>query len=144
MEHRKLRENFLGISGWVWGGKYRLERRLYLLQRITGLGILLYGMLHFIVMTFFRLPGESVYDTTMRFLANPAFRVGEYLVVAAVIYHAGNGARLILQELGFLLGRPVPPVFPYRDALQKRRPVVWTMGMIIVVLMALVLWVFLA
>lgn len=140
MEQRRLRENRLGISGWVWGGRYRLERRLYILHRITGLGLLLYGILHFVVMTFFRLPGESVYEATMRFLANPWFRAGEYLVVAAFIYHAGNGARLILQELGFLLGRPVPPVYPYKDALQRRRPVVWVTGVVIVVLMALVLW----
>lgn len=139
MKQRKLKENYLGISGWVWGGRYRLERRLYILHRITGLGLLLYGGLHFMVMTFFRLPGESVYDATMRFLANPAFKVGEYLVVAAFVYHAGNGARLMLQELGFLLGRPVPPVYPYRDALQRKRPIVWTMGVVVVVLSVLVL-----
>jgi succinate dehydrogenase / fumarate reductase cytochrome b subunit len=144
MRERRFRENYLGISGWAWGGRYRLERRLYILHRISGLGLLLYGVLHFTVMTFFRLPGEGIYEATMRFLANPAFKVGEFLVLAAFVFHSVNGFRLILQELGFLLGRPVPPIFPYRDSLQKNRP--WVLGTvgIIAVLLLIVLYDFVA
>ncbi len=74
----------------------------------------------------------------MSTLSNPGFRVAEYLVAAAFVFHALNGLRLILQEFGFALGRPAPPIYPYKDALRKKRR--WTIAMIAVVaVLALVL-----
>jgi len=125
------RQNYLGPGGWVWAGKYKLERYLYLLHRITGLGILLFLILHLCMTTIFRIQGQDVWEATMALLHNPWFKIGEYLVCAALIYHALNGLRLILQELGFALGRPTPPVYPYKDALRKKRP--WTIAMIAVI-----------
>jgi len=125
------RQNYLGPGGWVWAGKYKLERYLYLLHRITGLGILLFLILHLCMTTIFRIQGQDVWEATMALLRNPWFKIGEYLVCAAFIYHALNGLRLILQELGFALGRPTPPVYPYKDALRKKRP--WTIAMIAVI-----------
>lgn len=137
MKQSQLRQNYLGAGGWVWAGKYGLERYLYLLHRVTGLGILLFLLIHLTVTTVFRIQGQDVWEAAMALLRNPWFRVGEYLVVVAFIYHALNGLRLILQELGFALGRPIPPVYPYKDALRKKRP--WTIAMIaVIVILALV------
>ena len=36
----------IGIRGWVYAGRYGLERYAYTLHRITGLGLLLYFILH--------------------------------------------------------------------------------------------------
>lgn len=115
------RENFLGAGGWVWGGNYKLERYLYLLHRVTGLGIILFGFLHLIETTFFRVQGQTVWEATMSLLEKPWFEVGLYLVAVAFIFHALNGLRLILQEFGFALGKPRRPVYPYQDALRKKR-----------------------
>jgi succinate dehydrogenase / fumarate reductase cytochrome b subunit len=121
----------------LWAGNYKLERYLYILHRITGLGILLFLLLHLMMTTVFRIQGQDVWETTMSILHNPWFKIGEYLVVIAFVYHALNGLRLILQELGFLMGRPIPPIYPYRDSLRKKRP--WTIAMIaVVVILALV------
>jgi succinate dehydrogenase / fumarate reductase cytochrome b subunit len=121
----------------LWAGNYKLERYLYILHRITGLGILLFLLLHLMMTTVFRIQGQDVWETTMSILHNPWFKIGEYLVVIAFVYHALNGLRLILQELGFLMGRPIPPIYPYRDSLRKKRP--WTITMIaVVVILALV------
>jgi succinate dehydrogenase / fumarate reductase cytochrome b subunit len=105
----------------VWAGSYQMERHLYVLHRITGLGLLLFGIIHLIITTFFRYRGESVWESAISAVDNPGFKVGEYLVVLAFVFHALNGLRLILQEFGFGLGRPIPPVYPYRDALRKKR-----------------------
>ncbi|MFC1919623.1 hypothetical protein ACFLWX_02390 [Chloroflexota bacterium] len=137
---RPLRDNYLGVWGWVWAGRYRVERYLYLLHRITGLGIVLYGAIHLCVMTIFRMQGESFYSSVMSAFENPIFKVGEYLVFAALIYHSLNGFRLILQELGFLLGKPKPPVFPYKDALRRKRPFVHAMLGLVVIAAAFVLY----
>ncbi len=131
------RQNSLGPGGWIWAGKYKLERYLYLLHRITGLGLLLFGILHLIETTFFRIQGQDVWEATMAILRKPWFEVGLYLVAVAFVFHALNGLRLILQELGFGLGKPAPPIYPFKDALRKKR--LWTMAMLVaVVILALV------
>ncbi len=137
MRRIQPRQNYLGVSGWVWAGNYKLERYLYLLHRITGLGMLLFLIFHLIETTFFRIQGQGVWEATMALLQQPWFEVGIYLVAVAFVYHALNGLRLILQELGFALGKPTPPIYPYKDALRKKRP--WTLAMVaVIVILALV------
>ena len=138
MKQIQPRDNYLGARGWVWAGKYKLERHLYVLHRVTGLGLLLFGVIHLIITTFYRYRGENVWESAMSTLSNPGFKVGEYLVAAAFVFHALNGLRLIIQGLGFGLGRPAPPIYPYQDALRKKRR--WTIAMIAVIaVLALVL-----
>jgi succinate dehydrogenase/fumarate reductase cytochrome b subunit len=38
--------------------------------------------------------------------------VGEHLVFVAFAFHALNGVRLVLVELGFAVGKPLEPVYP--------------------------------
>ena len=76
----------------------------------------------------------------MTLLHNPWFKVGEYLVVIAFIYHALNGLRLTLQELGFSLGKPTPPIYPYKDTLRKKRSL--TVGMIAIIVVLTVVFLF--
>jgi len=52
----------------------------------------------------------------------PVFKFGEFLVFAAFAYHALNGLRLVLVELGFAVGRPIEPVYPYKTSLSVQRP----------------------
>jgi len=140
MKQIRPRQNYLGAGGWVWAGKYKLERYLYLLHRITGLGILLFLLIHLCITTIFRIQGQDVWEATMAILRNPWFKIGEYLVVIAFIYHGLNGLRLVLQELGFALGRPAPPIYPYKDSLRKKRPWTITMLAVIAILAAVVLF----
>ena len=134
MKQIQPRQNYLGVGGWVWAGNYKLERYLYLFHRVTGLGMLLFVIFHLIETTFFRIQGQSVWEATMRLLHNPVFEVGIFLVAIAFVYHALNGLRLILQELGFALGKPIPPIYPYKDTLRKKRPLTIAMVAVIVIL----------
>jgi succinate dehydrogenase / fumarate reductase cytochrome b subunit len=140
-ENRHL-PNSLGIKGWVWAGRYTWERYLYTLHRLTGLGMLLFITIH-LVINGTRLGGESSWTDVMDIFETPAFKVGEYLVVAAFIFHALNGGRLILQHMAYTLGKPKAPIYPYVDAMRKRRWLMWTVLFVIVVLAicALVLFV---
>ena len=54
--------------------------------------------------------------------AGPVFLVGEFLVFVAFVFHALNGVRLVLVELGVLTGKAEDPVFPYRSSLNVQRP----------------------
>ena len=144
MKRNQPRENYLGIKGWAWAGQYKLERYLYLFHRITGLGILFYFLLHFCVMTIIRLLGQDMYQAVMELFAHPMFKAGEYLVFIAFIFHALNGLRLSLQELGFLLGQPTPPIYPYKDSLRRKRPLTLGMMALTIVLAAVVLFDFIS
>jgi len=122
---RKTYPYNLGIKGWVYAGRYRIERYLYILHRISGLGILLYLVLH-IYVTGFKIKGEAAWEGVMSFLgANyfgfPIFKFGEYVLFAAVIFHAANGIRLGLTELGFLLGKAERPIYPFTLAMSRQR-----------------------
>jgi succinate dehydrogenase / fumarate reductase, cytochrome b subunit len=118
----KHRKNNLGIWGWLGGGRYGLERTAYSLHRITGLGILAYFLLHIFV-TGSRLGGEQKWESTMAFFRQPAFKAGEFLVFLAFAFHAVNGIRLALVELGYGLGKPSRPIYPYRSSVMRQRPV---------------------
>ena len=134
MKQIQPRQNYLGVGGWVWAGNYKLERYLYLFHRITGLGMLLFVIFHLIETTFFRIQGQGIWEATMALLHQPWFEVGIFLVAVAFIYHALNGLRLILQEFGFALGKPTPPIYPYKDTLRKKRPLTIAMVAVIVIL----------
>ncbi len=126
-------DNRLGIGGWLGGGRWGAERYAYILHRITGLGILLYFLMHIIVTS---LRAQGIYLWTEgQFLHAPLFKVGEFLVFAAFAYHACNGIRLVLVELGFAVGRPIEPVYPYKSSLNTQRP--------LLVIMMIVAFVFL-
>ncbi len=140
MRQIQLRQNYRGVGGWVWAGKYTLERYLYLLHRVTGLGLILFVIVHLIMTTVFRVQGQDIWESTMTLLHNPWFKVGEYLVVVAFSYHALNGLRLVIQELGFGLGKPTPPIYPFKDSLRKKRP--WTIVMLAVVVILAAVFLF--
>jgi succinate dehydrogenase / fumarate reductase, cytochrome b subunit len=130
------RLNYLGVGGWFWGGNYKVERYLYITHRVTGLGMLLFFGFHLIETTFFRIQGQSVWQVTTDFLKQPAFEAGLVLVSFAFAIHALNGLRLILMELGFGMGKPQRPVYPFRDALRRKRGyTLLTIGLIIILLM---------
>ncbi len=121
MIENKGRPNRLGVVGWLGGGRWGFERYMYTLHRVTGLGLLLYFLLH-IGVTASRAFGEQAWKTAMGAVRGPIFTVGEYLVFAAFAFHAVNGIRLGLIELGFAIGKPIEPVYPYRTSVDEQRP----------------------
>ncbi len=120
MAEIKRYDNRLGLWGWLGGGRWGAERYAYILHRVTGLGILLYFLMH-IVVTSLRATNTYLW-VEGGFLHQPIFKVGEFLVFAAFAYHAFNGIRLVLVELGFAVGRPIEPVYPYKTSIGVQRP----------------------
>jgi succinate dehydrogenase / fumarate reductase, cytochrome b subunit len=113
-------DNRLGLWGWLGGGRWGVERYAYILHRLTGLGILLYFLMHTVV-TSLRATGAYLWDAGA-FFDRPIFKFGEFLVFAAFAFHAFNGIRLVLVEFGFAVGKPIEPVYPYKTSLSVQRP----------------------
>jgi succinate dehydrogenase / fumarate reductase cytochrome b subunit len=89
---------------------------------VTGLGLLLYFVLH-VMLTSSRALGQPSWEAAMATVTGSwVFVVGEYLVFVAFAFHALNGVRLALVELGFAVGKPIEPVYPYRTSLHVQRP----------------------
>jgi succinate dehydrogenase / fumarate reductase, cytochrome b subunit len=113
--------NRLGIRGWLTGGQWGVERYLYTLHRLSGLGLLVYFLLH-IGVTSARALGPAAWAASMGRVSGGVFVAGEFLVFAAFAFHACNGLRLGLIELGFGIGKPIEPVYPYRTSVHESRP----------------------
>ena len=47
------------------------------------------------------------------------------MLFAAAVFHAMNGVRLLLTELGFFLGKPKEPVYPYSTSVKRHRPLTY-------------------
>jgi succinate dehydrogenase / fumarate reductase cytochrome b subunit len=110
-----------GIVRWLRSGRHGPEAYVYVLHRLTGLALLAFLCLHVIV-TSTRLLGEQTWDRVMAYTHLPPVRAMEYLVFAAFAFHALNGIRLLLVELGVGSGRPGQPVYPYRSSVRRQRP----------------------
>jgi len=121
MSEIKSHPNRLGLWGWLGGGRWGVERYLYTLHRLTGLGLLAYFLMH-IVVTSARAISPERWKAAMDSVSGPVFVLGEYLVFVAFAFHAINGIRLVLVELGWAVGEPIEPVFPYRTSVDVQRP----------------------
>ncbi len=132
----KGRPNRLGIWGWLGGGRWGAERYLYALHRVTGLGLLAYFLLHIFV-TSARAFGETAWQQSMARVTGTFFTLGEYAVFVAFAFHAINGIRLVLIELGFGVGKPIEPVYPYRTSVDVQRPLAVVVMLVAAVLVVL-------
>ena len=134
MAEIKMHSNRLGLWGWLGGGRWGVERYAYILHRLTGLGILCYFLIH-VVVTSLRAQGVYLW-TEGEVFHQPVFKFGEFLVFAAFAYHAFNGVRLVLVELGFAVGRPIEPIYPYKTSLSVQRPLLISMMVLAVIFLA--------
>lgn len=66
-------------------------------HRMSGIGVLIFLFLH-ILETSTVLLGPEAYDFTQTFYRNLPARLGEIVLMAAVVYHALNGLRVIVMD----------------------------------------------
>ena len=95
---------------WAWVG-----------HRITGIILVVYVFMH---LTFLSTASTSAtgFADLMKTTAQPAFVFMDFLLVCAVIYHAMNGARVVLFDMGI--------------GIRKQKLVFWIMMAIAAVIVA--------
>ncbi len=121
MANDKSYPNKLGLAGWAFRGRWGMERYLFTLHRLTGIGLLIYFLIHIIVTTS-RAFGQEAWNEWMATFAESWIGYGEYLVFLAFAFHAFNGFRLVAIELFGAVGKPIEPIYPYKTSLNTQRP----------------------
>lgn len=103
--------------GWLDSRGLNLERYLYTFHRVTGVAVLGYLFLHIVSVGERAFVDATVWKSLIGqggLYDNLLFHTSQFLIVVFVIFHGLNGLRLILGEVGFSLGRPGKPRYPYR------------------------------
>lgn len=98
---------------WAFRRPRNLEKLALAVQRVSGLGLLVYLLFHVFV-TGSVTGGRDAWDGLMDMLKNPFAHVGELLVAVGAVFHGINGVRVVLLELSPLVGRPARPDYPYK------------------------------
>ena len=76
----------------------------WVLHRVTGLGVMLFLLLH-IFDIFLASFGAEVFNAYLFFFKAPPFRLLEVFLIFGVLFHAVNGLRVILLDFVPGLGR---------------------------------------
>lgn len=74
------------IGQWSW-----------VLHRLSGLGVVLFLFLH-VLDTSFAAFAPAMYEEAIAAYQTPLFTIGEFGLIAAVVYHALNGLRIIAMD----------------------------------------------
>jgi succinate dehydrogenase / fumarate reductase cytochrome b subunit len=69
----------------------------WLLHRVTGIGILLFLIIH-VIDTAIVIYWPGLYDHALNLYRNPVFRFAELLIFFSVLFHGLNGLRIIVQD----------------------------------------------
>lgn len=122
VRNRGLRHaaRYKGREGmWTW-----------LLHRATGLGVLLFLIVH-VIETAAIVISPEFYNEALLLYKNPLFRIAELLIFFSVLFHAVNGTRIIVQDF-----------WPY--VMERQRQLAWVGATIVLIAMIPVTWVMLA
>lgn len=88
---RVIRHYTWHTGTWAW-----------VLNRLAGLGLVFYLVLHIFVIHFVRQGPES-FDALMNFMTSPVFKFLEWGLFGIILYHSLNGIRVVMIDLGWLV-----------------------------------------
>ncbi len=104
-------------GSWAW-----------IIHRLTGIGLTLYIIVHIYAISALQ-KGKEAFDTEMKFFSSPFFLFLEWALGALVLYHALNGIRIVLIDLG--------NGSKYHKSLYYG---IWIVGIVLMVIMAILIF----
>jgi succinate dehydrogenase / fumarate reductase cytochrome b subunit len=102
----------------------------WLLHRATGLGVLLFLIVH-VIETAAIIYSPTFYDHALAVYKSPFFRLAELLIFFSVLFHAVNGLRIVVQDF-------------WPIVMQQQRQLAWATAGIVLVAMLPISWMMLA
>lgn len=116
----KFQKNKSGIKSWLnpWG--YGIERIAYWLMRITGIGLLIYFIIH-IYETSSILDGKAAWNKMLELTQTTEGHIILMIVIGMSTFHTINGIRIMLGHGGIGVGKPGRPDYPYLPKSQNMK-----------------------
>ncbi len=93
-----------GIVGWFDPRHRHLGEWAFALNRLSGLGVLLYLYLHLVILSLLARGPES-WDAFVVIATHPAILVFDVVLLAGLLIHGFNGIRITLLGFGLVVGR---------------------------------------
>ncbi|MEE8174131.1 MAG: succinate dehydrogenase, cytochrome b556 subunit [Dehalococcoidia bacterium] len=85
----------------LWPTNYKLGMWVWLLHRVTGVIIALYGIAHLLVISSSLLNSDGdLFEDIMKVFENRVLLGFELALIAVILFHTFNGLRVILFDLG--------------------------------------------
>lgn len=102
----------------------------WLLHRATGLGVLLFLIIH-VIETAAIIYSPAFYDEALGLYKSPIFRFAELLIFFSVLFHAANGLRIIAQDFWPIL-------------MHRQRQFAWGAAIFVALAMVPITWIMVA
>jgi succinate dehydrogenase / fumarate reductase cytochrome b subunit len=93
-----------GAQGWVDVRGRRMGQWAFILNRLTGLGLLAYLFLHLGVLSMLAV-GPSAWDGFVSTALTPAFLLLDVVLIFGLLFHGLNGIRVTLVGFGLIVDR---------------------------------------
>lgn len=93
-----------GVQGWVDPRGRRMGQWAWIVNRLTGLGLLLYLFLHLGVLSMLAV-GPSAWDGFVSTALTPAFLLLDVVLIFGMLFHGLNGIRVTLVGFGLIVDR---------------------------------------
>ncbi|MGW8317980.1 MAG: succinate dehydrogenase, cytochrome b556 subunit [Candidatus Promineifilaceae bacterium] len=88
------------LKAWFDVRKHRFGSWAFALNRLTGLGLVLYLFLHLVVLSIL-LQGESAWDDFIALVKSPLFLLLDVILIFGILFHGLNGIRVGFVGMGF-------------------------------------------
>jgi succinate dehydrogenase / fumarate reductase cytochrome b subunit len=93
-----------GVQGWVDPRGRRMGQWAWIVNRLTGLGLLLYLFLHLGVLSMLAV-GPGAWDGFVSTALTPAFLLLDVVLIFGMLFHGLNGIRVTLVGFGLIVDR---------------------------------------
>jgi succinate dehydrogenase / fumarate reductase cytochrome b subunit len=98
----------------------------FALMRLTGIGLVVYLLLHLVVLSTLTGGPPEAWDTFVRIAKHPAFLLLDVILIAGILVHMLNGLRVTVVGLGF--------------GTNSHKGLFWTLMAVAVLLLAYAAW----
>lgn len=93
-----------GFVGWFDPRGRRLGSYAFILNRLSGLGLVLYLYMHLMILSLL-VQGPDAWDTFVNIALSPPVLVFDVVLLAGMLFHGLNGIRVGLVGLGLVANR---------------------------------------
>lgn len=114
------------LRAWFDVRKKQVGSWAFALNRLTGLGLVLYLILHLVVLSIL-MQGEAGWDAFIKLARSPLFLALDVLLIFGILFHGLNGIRVALVGMGM--------------GARNHRQLFWVLMVIGFILLAISAWV---